>query len=183
MTARAKADTRWIADFRSRYDAWWPAAAPLIAQHDYASAFKGYPWPAFTETPWTPLPKPLAASRIGVVTTGGLYRAGRDLPFEGKALDGDWSFRAISAAEPIHTLAIVHEHFPHETARADMNTIFPLDRLRELERCGEIDSLAPTHYSLMGYCTRAADIALTMAPEIASRLKAEGADAAVVVPV
>jgi len=39
MTALAKADTRWIADFQSRYAAWWPGAAPLIEQHDYASAF------------------------------------------------------------------------------------------------------------------------------------------------
>ncbi|HEV2056167.1 MAG TPA: glycine/sarcosine/betaine reductase selenoprotein B family protein [Methylomirabilota bacterium] len=183
MTARAKADTRWIADFRSRYAAWWPGAAPLIEQHDYASAFTSYPWPAFTETPWTPLTKPLAALRIGVVTTGGLYRTGHDLPFDGKAPDGDWSLRAIPAGTAIQTLAISHEHFPHETARADMNTIFPLDRLRELEACGEIGGLTPTHYSLMGYCTRAADIAETMAPEIASRLKAEGADAAFLVPV
>jgi D-proline reductase (dithiol) PrdB len=183
MTARAKADTRWIPDFRSRYAAWWPGAAPLIEEHDYASAFKSYPWPAFTETPWTPLTKPLAASRIGVVTTGGLYRAGHDLPFDGKAPDGDWSFRGLPAAVPIQTLAISHEHFPHETARADMNTIFPLDRLRELEALGEIGGLTPTHYSLMGYCTQAADIALTMSPEIASRLKAEGADAVLLIPV
>ena len=54
---------------------------------------------------------------------------------------------------------------------------------REIEAGGEIGGLTSTHYSLMGYCTRAADIALTMAPEIASRLKAEGADAVLVVPV
>jgi len=183
MTARAKADCRWVADFRSRYDAWWPGAAPLIEKHDYASAFKTYPWPAFTETPWTRVTRPLGALRIGVVTTGGLYRAGHDVPFDGKAPDGDWSFRAIPVETPIQTLAISHEHFPHETARADMNTIFPLDRLRELEAGGEIGGLTSTHYSLMGYCTRAADIAETMAPEIASRLKADHADAVLVVPV
>jgi len=43
--------------------------------------------------------------------------------------------------------------------------------------------LTPTHYSLVGYYTRTADIAETMAPAIAARLKAEGADAALVVPV
>ena len=47
MTARAKAGTRWIGDFRSRYAAWWPGAAPLIEQHDDASASKSYPWPAY----------------------------------------------------------------------------------------------------------------------------------------
>jgi D-proline reductase (dithiol) PrdB len=158
-------------------------AAALIEQHDYAPAFKSHPWPVFTEAPWTPLTKPLAVSRVGVVTTGGLYRSGHDLSFDGKAPDVDGSFRAIPAVTAIQTLAISREHFPHETARADMNTIFPLDRLRELEAGGEIGGLTPAHYSLMGYCTRAADMAETMAPEIASRLKAEGAGAVLVVPV
>ena len=183
MTAIAQADARWMAEFRSRYDAWCPGAAPLIEAHDYASAFRTYPWPAFTETPWAPVTKPLRASRIGVVTTGGLYRPGHDAPFDAKAPEGDWTFRAIPADASIQTLGISHEHFPHGTAQADMNTIFPMDRLRELEAGGEIGGLTRTHYSLMGYCTRAADIAGTMAPEIASRLKAEGADAALVVPV
>ena len=80
--------------------------------------------------------KPFRASRVGVVTTGGLYRSGHDVPFDGKALDGDWSFRAIPVDTPIQTLGISHQHFPHEIARADMNTIFPLDRLRELEAEG-----------------------------------------------
>jgi D-proline reductase (dithiol) PrdB len=183
MTAVARADTRWMDAFQSRYDAWWPGALPLIEAHDYGSAFKTYPWPAFTETPWAPLTKQLRDSRVAVVTTGGLYRSGRDVPFDGKALDGDWSFRAIPADTPLQTLGISHEHFPHGTAQADMNTIFPLDRLRELEGGGEIGGLTATHYSLMGYCTRAADVAGTMAPEIASRLAAEGADVALVVPV
>lgn len=43
MTARARADTRCLADSRSRYHPWWPGAAPLLEQHDYASAYKSYP--------------------------------------------------------------------------------------------------------------------------------------------
>jgi D-proline reductase (dithiol) PrdB len=64
-----------------------------------------------------------------------------------------------------------------------MNTIFPLDRLRELQSAGLIGGLADVHFSIMGYCTRAADLAEGAAPAIASGLQAAGADVALVVPV
>lgn len=152
-----KTDSGWLEDFRARYAEWWPAAAPMIERHDYASAFKAYPWPTFATTPWTSVAKPLAESRIGVVTTGGLYRAGIEDAFDGHAGEGDWSYRAVPADVPIQGLAIAHEHFAHDVAKADMNTIFPLDRLRELEAAGVVKGLAAVHYSIMGYCPRAAD--------------------------
>jgi D-proline reductase (dithiol) PrdB len=178
-----KADSGWIDEFRARYADWWPEAQPMIERHDYAAAFKTYPWPAFSTAPWTPVTKPLAASRVGVVTTGGLYRAGVDAPFDGGAPEGDWSFRSIPAGVPIQTLAIAHEHFAHEVAEADMNTIFPLDRLRELQAARVIAGLTDVHFSIMGYCTRAADLAEGAAPAIAAALQAAGADVALVVPV
>jgi D-proline reductase (dithiol) PrdB len=178
-----KADSGWIDEFRARYADWWPEAQPMIERHDYAAAFKTYPWPAFSTAPWTPVTQPLAASRVGVVTTGGLYRAGVDAPFDGGAPEGDWSFRSIPAGVPIQTLAIAHEHFAHEVAEADMNTIFPLDRLRELQAARVIAGLTDVHFSIMGYCTRAADLAEGAAPAIAAALQAAGADVALVVPV
>jgi D-proline reductase (dithiol) PrdB len=155
----------------------------MIERHDYATAFKTYPWPVFTTAPWTPVTKPLAESRIGVVTTGGLYRAGVDAPFDGGAPEGDWSFRSIPAGVPIQTLAIAHAHFAHEVAEADMNTIFPLDRLRELQAARVIAGLTDVHFSIMGYCPRAADLAEGAAPAIAAALQAAGADVALIVPV
>jgi D-proline reductase (dithiol) PrdB len=178
-----KADSGWIDEFRARYADWWPEAQPMIERHDYATAFKTYPWPAFPPAPGTPVTKPLAASRVGVVTTGGLYRAGVDAPFDGGAPEGDWSFRSIPAGVPIQTLGIAHEHFAHEVAEADMNTIFPLDRLRELQAVRVIAGLTDVHFSIMGYCTRAADLAEGAAPAIAAALQAAGADVALVVPV
>jgi glycine/betaine/sarcosine/D-proline reductase family selenoprotein B len=183
MPPRPKSDTGWLAAFRARYDPWWAEAAPLVAAHDYAQAFKGYPWPAFAEAPWAPVRKPLAESRVAVVTTAGLYRPGLDQPFLGEAPEGDFGFRAIPGEVPLRSLAIAHAHFPHDVALADPNTIFPLDRLRELRDAGVIGDLAATHYSIMGYCTRAADLAEETAPAVAAGLRAEGVDATLVVPV
>lgn len=178
-----RSDASWLAEFRSQYAAWWPEAHPLIAQHQYGPAFKTYPWPTFLEAPWTPLGKRVAQSTVSVVTTGGLYRPGVDPAFDGDAPEGDWGFRALPRDVDPSRLAIAHPHFSHEMAEADMNTIFPLERLAELEAAGVIGRLAPTHYSTMGYVTRAADLAAETAPAIALRMKAEGVDAALVIPV
>ena len=178
-----KTDRGWLEEFRARYADWWREAQPLIERHDYATAFKTYPWPAFATAPWTPVTKPLAESRIGVVTTGGLYRAGVDDAFDRDAPEGDWSFRSIPLDVPIQTLPIAHAHFAHEVAEADMNTIFPLDRLRELRAAGLIGGVTDVHFSIMGYCTRAADLAEGAAPAIAAGLQAAGADVALVIPV
>jgi D-proline reductase (dithiol) PrdB len=181
--ASMRANAGWLEEFRTRYTAWWPTAKPLIERHDYSAAFKTYPWPVFATAPWTPVTRPLRASRIGVVTTGGLYRAGVDGPFDGHAPEGDVSFRTLPADVPIQRLSIAHEHFAHAAAEADMNTIFPLDRLRELQADGLIGGLTDVHVSIMGYCTQAADLAERTAPAIAAALHAAGADAALVVPV
>ena len=154
-----KSDARWIAGFRSKYAEWWPEARALLEGHQYVAAFKAYPWPSFDSSPWVPVLKPLDRSRLAVVTTGGLYRPGLDAPFESQALEGAWSYRALSRPVNLSRLAIAHLHFPHEVAQADMNAIFPLDRLTELEESGIIGDLAPTHYSMMGFCTRADEVA------------------------
>jgi glycine/betaine/sarcosine/D-proline reductase family selenoprotein B len=180
---RVKSDSSWLGEFRSRYGPWWAEARPLIEAHQYAQAFKNYPWPIFTATPWAQVTKPLSQSRLAVVTTAGLYRPGTDAPFDGESPEGDWSFRALPREVDLRALAIAHTHFSHQVAEADMNTIFPLERLAELEANGVIGALASTHYSTMGYVTRAADLAEETAPAIASRMKADATDIALVIPV
>lgn len=178
-----KSDQSWIPDFRARYRAWWEAARPLIAAHDYATAFKTYPWPAIADTPWTPVSKSLEACRLAVVSTAGLYRRGVDSPFDTEALEGDTSFRALPADADPGTLAIAHPHFNHEVAEADLNTIYPLERLAELRAAGRLGALAPTHWSIMGYATRADELAERTAPAIAAGMRREGVDLALIVPV
>lgn len=183
MMATIRSDARWIAEFRARYQAWWPAAKPLIAAHDFAAAFKTYPWPTFADAPWTPVAKPLAASTVAVVTTGGLYRPGMEPPFDADALEGDTGYRAIPCDQDLGKLAIAHAHFPHEPARADMNVIFPLERLVALVKARVIGAIASTHYSIMGYVPNAAELAARTAPAIAARMREEAVDVALLVPV
>ncbi|MBI2217087.1 MAG: hypothetical protein HYU51_07305 [Candidatus Rokubacteria bacterium] len=178
-----KSDASWIPGFHARFEPWWVEARPLVAQHQYAAAFRTYPWPTFADAPWTPLAKPLAESTVALVTTGGFYRRGVDVPFDAEGLEGDPSFRAIPHATDPATLAIAHAHYPHDVAEADVNTVFPIERLDDLAREGVIGGAARTHYSLMGYVVRADDLAMVTAPTIAALMLEERVDVALVVPV
>jgi D-proline reductase (dithiol) PrdB len=177
-----KAEQDWIEDFRVAYEHWLGEAMPLLEKEDYQAAFRFYPFPEFETIPWTPVSRPLAASRLAVVTTAGAHRKGVDAPFR-RGPEGDVSLRRIPGDVALADLDVSHSHMPEQIARQDMNTVFPLDLLRELVAAGVLGSLAGTHFSVMGYATRAADLAETVAPEIAEALVQDRVDLALLVPV
>jgi D-proline reductase (dithiol) PrdB len=180
--SRMKAEQDWIEDFRVAYEHWLGEAMPLLEKEDYQAAFRFYPFPEFETIPWTPVGKPLAASRLGVVTTAGVYRPAVDPPFV-QGPEGDVSLRRIPGDAALADLDVSHTHIPLQVARQDMNTVLPLDHLRELVAAGVLGTLAGTHFSVMGYATRAADLAERVAPEIAEALVQDRVDLALLVPV
>jgi D-proline reductase (dithiol) PrdB len=177
-----KADRGWIEDFRVAYEHWLTEAMPLLEKEDYQAAFRFYPFPEFETVPWTPVTKPLSASRLAVVTTAGTHRKGVDAPFR-HGPEGDVSLRWIPGDVALADLDVSHSHMPEQIARQDMNTVFPLDHLRGLVAAGVIGGLAGAHFSIMGYATRAADIAEILAPEIAEAMIRDRVDLALLVPV
>jgi D-proline reductase (dithiol) PrdB len=178
-----RADGSWIPAFRTRYVEWWPQAEPLIREHKYQEAFKTYPFPTFATSPWAPVAKPLRQATVALVTTGAVYRRGTDKPFGSDDPEGDLGFRLIPREVQPASLDVLHPHIPQQVPREDMNTIFPLWRLAELRSEGIVGRVADTHYSILGYNTRAADMAEHTAPALAALLKAERVDLALVVPV
>lgn len=178
-----QADGSWMATFRGQYREWWPQAEPLIREHKYQEAFKTYPFPKFEATPWRPLRKPLNKAKVALLTTSGMYRKGTDLPFNGDHSEGDLSFRLIPRDVTRASLDVLHPHIPQEVAREDMSTVFPLWHLQELQQQKVVGGVAALHYSILGYNTRAADMAEHVAPAIAALMKAEKADLALIAPV
>ncbi len=179
----ANADGSWMPAFRARYLEWWPQAEPLIREHKYQDAFKTYPFPKFDACPWTPPAKPLNKATVALVTTAAMYRVGADMPFDGDHPEGDIGFRLIPRDVERRSLDVLHPHIPQQVPREDMNTVFPLWRLHELQREGIVGEVAATHYSMLGYNTRAADVAEHVAPAIGALMKAEGVDLALIAPV
>jgi hypothetical protein len=79
--------------------------------------------------------------------------------------------------------SLAHEHYAHSAAEADRDSVFPLDRLRELASSGEIGGLTDTHYSLSGYMPDWAEGVDAFAPALAEQVIWQQPDAALLVPV
>lgn len=183
MTAiAAKVDTNWIQDFRNQYEAWFGKARPLIETHQHAVAFKGYPFPSFHQTPWSPVQQPLPAGRLGVVTTAALYRQGADSPFA-DTTEGDPQIIELPRDIDARMIDTAHTHIPQEMIKEDVNVALPVDHFRALVHERRIGAMASRFFSINGYRTRADDVALETAPKIAKAMVEDGVTHALIVPV
>ena len=145
---------------------------------------KAYPWRRIDPVPWTPLRRPLAESRVALVTSAGFVLPGQE-PFDDEIRGGDTSFREIPNDAEVATLIETHrsQSFDHTGIRDDPNLAFPLDRFRELAASGRLGALNHRHLSFMGSITAPGRLLRDSAPEAARRLAADGVEAALLVPV
>ena len=132
----------------------------------------------FPTRPWVE-GSPLKGRRVALMTSAGLHRVG-DRAFS----TVDLSYRVIPQATCTSDLSMTHSsvHFDRTGFREDVNVVFPLDRLSELESEGVIGSVADFHYSLMGAGWPPQAIEPTIR-ELASRLREDGVDAVCLAPV
>lgn len=140
------------------------------------------------EVPWTPLRKPLSECRFSLLSTAGAYVKGEQEPFDlerekREPTWGDPSYRAIPRDVRQEQIGVAHLHINTADLEADINVALPIHRFLELEASGEIGSLAPTSYAVMGYQESNDEWAQRYGPEIASRMKDEEVDCAFLTPV
>jgi D-proline reductase (dithiol) PrdB len=130
-------------------------------------------------TPFHRPSKPLAQARVAIVTTAGLHRRD-DRPF----VPADPTYRLIPSDVAGDELLQSHNSigFDRTGVMADVNVVFPIDRLREMVAQGRIGELAPTFYSFMGAQRDVGPIRTTSAPEVAGRLVDEGVDVVLLTP-
>ena len=169
--------------FRERYPDWLEANRAHLEAANWKEAFKTYPFAVNRGAPWTPLRKPLSECTVAVLSTAGLYLKDSQPPFDAANIEGDWTLRELPADASPADLGIAHAHYPHEAAETDLNTVYPLDRLRELVAEGRIGAVAGTHYSISGYCTRSDLLVEKTAPELVAALGAAQVDVVLHVPV
>lgn len=145
---------------------------------------KTYPWRRIDPIPWATPRKPLAESKVAVISTAGLVLPDQE-PFDDAIRGGDWSYRELPHDADLTTLRETHrsESFDHTGLRADANLGLPLDRLRELAAAGEIGGINHRHFSLMGSITAPGRLMKESAPAVASALEQDGVDAVLLVPV
>lgn len=133
--------------------------------------------PSYESTPWAEA-KPLADSKIAIISTAGLHRR-EDSPF----VPGAGDYRLIPDDADTGNLMMSHlsTNFDRTGFFQDVNTAFPIDRLHELADEGFIGSVASRHYSFMGATPPA--MMEPVARDLAGLLKQDGVDAVVLVPV
>ena len=142
-------------------------------------------------TPFTTLAKPLTKTRFALLTTGGLYLKGRQRPFdvEREAREPEWgdpSYRVIPRETTLGEIAVAHTHYNPADAEEDFNILLPIHRFLELEKTGEIGSLAPSAYSVMGYQGHPipdyTEWQGKYGPEMLEQMQAENVDALLLTP-
>src|SRR5882757_9680813 len=97
--------------------------------------------------PYTPRSRELKETVFALITTAGVHQ--RDQ--EAFNVDGDNSWRVIAGDVERDRLMVTHEHYDHRDADKDINSVFPIDRLRELAVEGFIAGVANKHLGFMGY--------------------------------
>jgi len=112
---------------------------------------------------------PLKDRKIAIVTTAGLHR--RD---DKHFTPGVGEYRIIPGDTDIDDLIMSHvsTNFDRTGFYQDVNLVFPVDRLKELQEQGEVGEVAEYHYAFMGATPPTAMEAV--AKDLASTLKNDG---------
>ena len=129
--------------------------------------------------PFTPLGKPLAESRLGLVATGGVYAVGQTA----FTFKDDATYRAIPTNVDTDSLRATHFAYDLTDARTDVNCVFPIDTLRALVDEGILGGLAPTFYTCMGGIYSRRRVREELVPPIVERCAADDVDLVLLVPV
>lgn len=123
-------------------------------------------------------PRPLSSHRVAMVSSAALIRRG-DTPFA----IGSGEFRALPSSLPAAAMLMSHVSINYDRIgwQHDINTVYPIDRLRELAAEGVIASVADFHYSVMGATDPRA--MAESAAAMAGAMHAEGVTAVLLSPV
>jgi D-proline reductase (dithiol) PrdB len=134
------------------------------------SSLPPLPWVESQGVPWTPLGKPLAECTLMMLASAGVHCQGEP-PFRPP---NDLTFRLIPTTADTATLTPSHPAPIRRPGQADVNVVFPLDRLRELQAEGLFRGLTAHHVSLLGAIKQFRELHHEMAPAIAAHARAEG---------
>lgn len=143
----------------------------------------GYPpyaWFAAEDAPaFTPLSKPLSESRLGMVSSAGVYALGQVAYY----YKDDTSIRRIPRTTSVRDLRFSHitENYLVE-ARQDPCTVFPIEALATLQAAGRIGELADNYLSCMGGIYSQKRVVNELIPNLEQAVADERLDVLLLVP-
>src|SRR4029077_9920076 len=143
-----------------------------------------YRWAHYVEAPFQPLRKPLAQSRVAIITTAAPFDPAKGDQGRGAKYNGGAKFYSVydgDTSKP-HDLRISHIAYDRvHTSAEDSGTWFPLPQLLRLKQQGFVGEVAPRFFGAPTNRSHRMTIE-TDAPEILARCQADKVDAAVLVP-
>lgn len=131
-----------------------------------------------SKTAWRSLEKPLAQSRVALLTSAAL-RSSEQAPFIPR---DDISYRLVPSDPAAGEIVIDHHSGIGRVPRQDPEIVFPRTALATLANEGVIGGFAPFHVSFMGGLKCHNEVETSLAPAIAAELKRAQVDAALLVP-
>jgi D-proline reductase (dithiol) PrdB len=143
-----------------------------------------YRWAHYVDAPFQPLRKPLSRSRVAIVTTAAPFDPAKGDQGPGAKYNGGAKFYSVYDGDTSesHDLRISHIAYDRvHTAADDSGTWFPLPQLKRLAASGRVGEVAPRFFGAPTNRSHRVTIE-TDAPEILARCRADGVDAAVLVP-
>ena len=149
-----------------------------------AIGYDPYRWAHYREVPFSPLRKPLAESRVTLITTAAPYDPAKGDQGPGAAYNSGAKFYQVysgdTAAE--HDLRISHIAYDRKHSPAtDAHAWFPLHALRAAAEAGRIGELTPRFHGAPTNRSHRHTVEVDC-PEILSRCLQDGAEVAVLVP-
>jgi hypothetical protein len=142
-----------------------------------------YGWAHHDDVPFRPLAKPLARSRVTIVTTAAPYQPDKGDQGPGAPYNAQAKFYQVYSGDTSvdHDLRIAHVAIDRKhTTMEDSGTWFPLPALRRAGMAGRLQ-LAPRFHGLPTDRSQEQTNA-AYAPEILKRCREDEVDAAVLVP-
>ena len=146
-----------------------------------AQGFPPYRWTVNEGAPLCSPRRPIAESRVTLLTSGGVSRA-CDAAWDPDARN-DFRLDEVPADTVSSAFQVHDSYYAVESAREDINCVFPIDRLRELADRGAIGSVSPRLWSgFMGRIYKRTELREEVAPAWAEELRLDDVDLAILVP-
>lgn len=146
------------------------------AMRDHASRV---PVPEF-EAPAFSIPPTLADATVAIVTSAAIHPDGTP----GWAPNADPRFSVLDDAERNLKLGHFSPNFDRGGFAADLNVVYPIDRLHELADRGVMGGVAAHHYAFAGNQDESVSgIRLDTGPQVARLLREDGVDVVLLTPV
>jgi hypothetical protein len=148
-----------------------------VADRDLKAMTANLEAPVFETTAFTTPPE-LDQATVALVTTGSLHHPGQN-----DFAPSDIGYRILDGSRRDYMTGHWSPNFDVVGITADLNVVFPIDRLDELAGSGSIGAVAPHHLSYAGNQFDLAGIRLDSGPAGGRWLREQGVDVVLLTPV